>query len=89
MVAKIGAPAPNFKAQAVVNGEIKEISLDDYKVRAGASGASCWRFGRAGRHCVIAIERSVSFYPLDFTFVCPTEIVAFSGALCTPARFCI
>ncbi|KAG2422866.1 hypothetical protein HXX76_015698 [Chlamydomonas incerta] len=56
MVAKIGAPAPKFKAQAVVNGEIKEISLDDYK----------------GKYVVLF------FYPLDFTFVCPTEIVAFS-----------
>lgn len=31
--AKIGAPAPGFKAQAVVGGDIKEISLADYKVR--------------------------------------------------------
>lgn len=38
MVAKIGAPAPKFKAQAVVNGEIKEISLDDYKASAGGMG---------------------------------------------------
>jgi hypothetical protein len=35
MVAKIGAPAPKWKAQAVVGGDIKEISLDDYKVRLG------------------------------------------------------
>ncbi len=35
MVAKIGAPAPTWKAQAVVGGEIKEISLDDYKVGRG------------------------------------------------------
>lgn len=57
MVAKIGAPAPQWKAQAVVNGEIKEISLADYK----------------GKYVVFF------FYPLDFTFVCPTEIVAYSG----------
>ncbi|PNH09207.1 Peroxiredoxin-4 [Tetrabaena socialis] len=56
MVATIGSPAPAFKAQAVVNGEIKEVSLDDYK----------------GKYLVLF------FYPLDFTFVCPTEIVAFS-----------
>ena len=30
-MAKIGQPAPAWKAQAVVNGEIKEISSDDYK----------------------------------------------------------
>lgn len=52
----IGKPAPAFKADAVVNGEIKTISLDDFK----------------GKYLVLF------FYPLDFTFVCPTEIVAFS-----------
>jgi len=48
--------APTFKGLAVVNGEFKEISLDDYK----------------GKYVVLF------FYPLDFTFVCPTEIIAFS-----------
>lgn len=28
---EIGQPAPNFKAKSFVNGEIKEISLSDYK----------------------------------------------------------
>merc|ERR1711981_317401 len=49
-------PAPAFKAQAVVNGAFKEVSLDDYK----------------GRYLCLF------FYPLDFTFVCPTEITAFN-----------
>jgi len=31
MAAKIGAPAPDFKASAYVRGEIKEISLSDYR----------------------------------------------------------
>jgi len=52
----IQKPAPYFKGQAVVNGEFKEISLEDYK----------------GKYLVLF------FYPLDFTFVCPTEIIAFS-----------
>jgi peroxiredoxin (alkyl hydroperoxide reductase subunit C) len=56
MPAIIGKPAPAFKGQAVVDGEIKEISLEDFK----------------GKYLVFF------FYPLDFTFVCPTEIVAFS-----------
>ena len=51
-------PAPFFKTQAVVNGEFKEVSLEDYK----------------GKYLVLF------FYPLDFTFVCPTEIIAFSEA---------
>jgi len=54
--AKIGQPAPNFKATAVVDGQFKEIQLSDYK----------------GKYVIFF------FYPLDFTFVCPTEIVAFS-----------
>jgi hypothetical protein len=33
MPAIIGKPAPKWKAAAVVNGEIKDISLDDYKGR--------------------------------------------------------
>ena len=42
---------------AVVDGEIKKVSLSDYK----------------GKYVVLF------FYPKDFTFVCPTEIIAFSG----------
>ncbi|NXG13539.1 PRDX3 protein, partial [Grallaria varia] len=49
--------APSFKGTAVVNGEFKELSLEDFK----------------GKYLVLF------FYPLDFTFVCPTEIVAFSN----------
>ena len=52
----IGQPAPQFTAQAVVDGgDFKEISLSDYK----------------GKTVVLY------FYPLDFTFVCPTEITQF------------
>ncbi|HBQ22010.1 MAG: thioredoxin peroxidase [Deltaproteobacteria bacterium GWA2_38_16] len=51
-------PAPEFKGQAVVGKEFKEVKLSDYK----------------GKWVVLF------FYPLDFTFVCPTEIIAFSDA---------
>ncbi|XP_045850792.1 peroxiredoxin-1-like [Meles meles] len=54
--AKIGHPAPNFKARAVMpDGQFKDLSLSDYK----------------GKYVVF-------FYPLDFTFVSPTEVIAFS-----------
>ncbi len=53
---KVTAPAPDFKAKAVVNGDFKDISLSDFR----------------GKYLVLY------FYPLDFTFVCPTEIIAFS-----------
>jgi alkyl hydroperoxide reductase subunit AhpC len=55
MAPQIGKPAPQFTAPAYVNGEIKEVSLGDYR----------------GKWVVLF------FYPLDFTFVCPTEIQGF------------
>ena len=58
-MAMIGQPAPQFTAQAVIDGgEFKEISLTDYK----------------GKWVVLF------FYPLDFTFVCPTELTQFKDA---------
>ncbi|MGK7903898.1 MAG: peroxiredoxin [Hormoscilla sp.] len=53
---RVGQPAPDFTATAVVAQEFKTIKLSDYQ----------------GKYVVIF------FYPLDFTFVCPTEITAFS-----------
>ncbi len=58
MARLVGNPAPYFKAAALVNGENKEVSLDNYKGK--------WKV--------------LFFYPLDFTFVCPTELVAYSDA---------
>ena len=56
----IGQPAPQFTAEAVVDGgEFKTISLNDFK----------------GKFLVLF------FYPLDFTFVCPTEITQFREQL--------
>lgn len=52
----VGNKAPDFAAQALVDGDFKEVKLSDYKGK--------WKI--------------LFFYPLDFTFVCPTEIVAFS-----------
>ena len=53
MSAKIGKPAPDFTATAVVNRNFKDVSLKDYK----------------GKYVILF------FYPLDFTFVCPTGIL--------------
>ena len=38
MPAIIGKPAPAFKGQAVVDGEIKEISIADYKGESSLPG---------------------------------------------------
>lgn len=54
----VGNKAPEFKAQALINGDFKDVSLSDYNGK--------WKV--------------LFFYPLDFTFVCPTEIIAFSEA---------
>ncbi|WP_320674649.1 peroxiredoxin [Prochlorococcus sp. MIT 1341] len=53
---RVGQPAPDFTATAVIDQEFKDISLSKYR----------------GKYVVLF------FYPLDFTFVCPTEITAFS-----------
>lgn len=57
----VGKKAPEFKAPAVVDGQIvEEFSLKQFE----------------GNKYVIFF-----FYPLDFTFVCPTEILAFQEKL--------
>lgn len=57
----VGKKAPEFTANAVVNGEIvSDFSLSQYQ----------------GKQYVILF-----FYPKDFTFVCPTELIGFQNAL--------
>jgi peroxiredoxin (alkyl hydroperoxide reductase subunit C) len=61
----VGSPAPEFTAQAVINGEFEdEFSLKNYK----------------GSYVILV------FYPLDFTFVCPTELQAFQEKLSAFAK---
>ena len=59
MPAFVSQLAPDFKADAYVDGGFKEVSLSQFK----------------GKKVVLF------FYPLDFTFVCPTEILAFADEL--------
>jgi alkyl hydroperoxide reductase subunit AhpC len=56
MTARVGQRAPEFTARAVMNNEVKDLSLSDSR----------------GKWTVLF------FYPLDFTFICPTEITEFS-----------
>ena len=56
----VGKPAPEFKTDAVVNGDFAQVALSDYK----------------NKNYVVLF-----FYPLDFTFVCPTELHAFQEKL--------
>lgn len=55
----VGRQAPQFKTQAVVNGQMKDVELSQYH----------------GKYVLLF------FYPLDFTFVCPTELHAFQEKL--------
>lgn len=59
MAAFVSQPAPDFTAEALVNGGFEKVTLSKYK----------------GKKVVLF------FYPLDFTFVCPTEITAFTDSL--------
>lgn len=61
MAVLVNKQAPDFTAEAVVQGDFKEIRLSDYR----------------GKYVVLF------FYPLDFTFVCPTELHAFQEKLDT------
>ena len=71
--AVIGKKAPDFKAEAVVGGDFKTVQLSDYAGALFLGQASAFReFLGAGKYVVLF------FYPYDFTFVCPTEIISFS-----------
>ena len=56
----VGKQAPDFKAEAAVDGQFTEIELSSFR----------------NKKYVVLL-----FYPLDFTFVCPTELHAFQGRL--------
>lgn len=62
MAVLVGKKAPQFEADAIVNGSefVEKFSLAQY----------------IGKKHVVFF-----FYPLDFTFVCPTEILAFQDKL--------
>lgn len=55
-MAKVRENAPEFKLKGILNEQIREYSISEYK----------------GKWTVLY------FYPLDFTFVCPTEVAEFS-----------
>ncbi len=58
MAVKVGYKVPVVTVDAYDNGNIKKVSLADYR----------------GKWVVLF------FYPLDFTFVCPTEIKGFASS---------
>ena len=61
---QVGQPAPAFAGQAVVGQNIVDISYETGMLTVDGKESK-------GKYLVLF------FYPLDFTFVCPTEIIAF------------
>lgn len=61
---QVGQPAPAFAGQAVVGQDIVNISYEAGALTVDGKESK-------GKYLVLF------FYPLDFTFVCPTEIIAF------------
>lgn len=65
---QVGQPAPAFAGQAVVGQNIVDISYEAGTLTVDGKESK-------GKYLVLF------FYPLDFTFVCPTEIVAFHNKI--------
>lgn len=64
-VLQVGQPAPSFGGTAVVGSGFAPLAYDKGTLSVGSDKFT-------GKYVVLF------FYPLDFTFVCPTEIIAFS-----------
>lgn len=74
MAVLVGKTAPDFKATAVMgdNSFNESFGLFDYLgIKRDAHG----KVTKKGRKGILF------FYPLDFTFVCPSEIIAFNNRL--------
>lgn len=65
---QVGKPAPAFKAKAVVGSGFADVSYENGVLTIGNEQYT-------NKYVVLF------FYPLDFTFVCPTEIIAFSDRI--------
>lgn len=65
---QVGDPAPPFSGQAVVGSQFVNVSYANGTLTVGDEKIT-------GKYVVLF------FYPLDFTFVCPTEIIAFSDRI--------
>jgi len=68
IVPQVGSDAPAFGGQAVVGQSFAELKYEQGALKIGSDTIK-------GKYTVLF------FYPLDFTFVCPTEIIAFHERL--------
>ncbi len=68
MAVLVGKPAPDFSVKAVKGTDvINDFTLSQFKELSSADYLGKWTV--------------LFFYPLDFTFVCPTELHAFQEKL--------
>jgi len=74
MAPKIGAPAPAFKAQAVVDGQFKSVALEDFKV--------VWRGRRFVRLSCDSDRFDDGSFPSFRSSACPAARVVF--LFCAP-----
>ena len=65
---QVGQSAPAFSGTALVGASFKDLDYADGALTIGDQKTT-------GHYTVLF------FYPLDFTFVCPTEIIAFSDRI--------
>ena len=65
---QVGQPAPGFSGQAVVGSSFANLNYENGTLTVDDEKLT-------GKWVVLF------FYPLDFTFVCPTEIIAFSDRI--------
>lgn len=67
-ILQVGSTAPAFGGTAVVGSEFQDLNYENGIVTIGDKEIK-------GKYTVLF------FWPLDFTFVCPTEIIAFSDRI--------
>ena len=74
----IGKKAPEFKTDALIGTEFKTVQLSDYSGKLDTC-ASC-SSGQYSEPSRLASGKYLVlfFYPSDFGFVCPTEIIQFN-----------
>lgn len=64
----VGDKFPNFNLVAISDLPLEQISIDNaFKIITESTYKDQWKL--------------IFFYPKDFTFVCPTEIIAFANML--------
>ena len=76
--AQIGRPAPEFTCQEEFYRTFETFQIDDNNLKTSQKALIDGEFKSISLSDYRGKYVVLFFYPLDFTFVCPTEIIAFS-----------